>query len=102
MGPMIKHTTGVDDSGKRVIQRSQKGDGRASCNEFSEEIGVGFEGVTEHESVDLEEVGSGFGLLEKRKAFSLYWTPKRLLLVPSHWLRSQFSISTAQPFSPSL
>ena len=66
VGPMIKHTAGVDDPGKWVIVRAQKVDRRAGCNEFGEQIEVDFEGVSEHESVDLEEIGSGFGLLEKK------------------------------------
>lgn len=66
VGSLIKHTAGVSDHDNLVILRGKKSDGRAGSNEFGEQIRVGFEGVSEHESVDLEQIGSGLGLLEKR------------------------------------
>lgn len=42
------------------------GDGRAGGDEFGEQIDVGFEGVSEHESMDLEKRGyCSVALLEK-------------------------------------
>lgn len=66
--PNIEQAAGVVYSGKR-------GNRSACPDELSEDIKVGFDGVTEHESVDLEESGFRVLLLEKKHAFSLDRTP---------------------------
>ncbi|OMO69583.1 hypothetical protein CCACVL1_19404 [Corchorus capsularis] len=67
--PIIEHTASMVNSGKRR-------DRSAGCDEFSKEVKVSFDGMTEHESVDLKESGSRVLTLEKKQTFSLYWTPK--------------------------
>ena len=69
MRPNIEQAAGVVNSGKR-------GERSAGCDEFREDVKVGFDGVTEHESVDLEESVFCVLLLEKKHTFSLYRTPK--------------------------
>lgn len=67
MRPYIEPAAGVVDSGERR---------RRSCDELGEDGEVGFDGVTEHESVDLEESKFCVLLSEKKHTFSLYRTPK--------------------------
>jgi hypothetical protein len=65
VGTMIEHATRVVDACK----------GSAGCDEFGEEIYIGFKGVPEHKCVDLEERSKGFSLLEEVEALSLYRVP---------------------------
>lgn len=61
IGSLIKDAAGVFDQ-----LGGGMGDGRAGSDEFGEEIDVGFEGVSEHESMDLEKRGCcSVALLEK-------------------------------------
>ncbi|KAL4309019.1 hypothetical protein GQ457_01G052630 [Hibiscus cannabinus] len=68
MRPNIEQAAGVVDGGKR-------GKGTAGRDELSENIKVGFDGVTEHESMDLEESSFRGVLLEEKHAFFLRRTP---------------------------
>lgn len=77
LGPSVEHFAGVIEQSKRVLE-GRKGKRSAGGDELGEKIDIGFEGVSENESVDLEERGSCVCLLEKVQAFSLNGAPKLL------------------------
>lgn len=78
--PVVKHPASMVDNSKWLRWGCEESE-RSTCGDkFGENVKVGVNGVTKHESVDLQESFTRLASLKQREAFSFYWTPKRTLL----------------------